>query len=178
MIHKNTIKEVTDFLNLHISTQLRCMQLSKELNKNGFPGFAWFYQVQSVDEFMHQRRIINYLQGSLGAEDYQLVAPVFEKFAITHPKEALEYYIKMRQETLDFALDFKKKAVERHDYLTGEFYTWFIKDYWTEIDENNDILDRVKMNGDVLAGLDRRMNKRAEIDPENVIHPMKIFLAD
>jgi len=72
---------------------------------------------------MHQRRIINYLQGSLGAEDYQLVAPVFEKFAITHPKEALEYYIKMRQETLDFALDFKKKAVERHDYLTGEFYT-------------------------------------------------------
>jgi len=34
------------------------------------------------------------------------------------------------------------------------------------------------MNGDVLAGLDRRMNKRAEIDPENVIHPMKIFLAD
>jgi len=40
MIHKDTIKEVTDFLNLHLSTQLRCMQLSKELNKNGFPGFA------------------------------------------------------------------------------------------------------------------------------------------
>jgi|GEM_PF-859584 len=34
------------------------------------------------------------------------------------------------------------------------------------------------MNGDVLAGLDRRMNKRAEIDPENVIHPMKTFLTD
>lgn len=178
MIKKELINDVTSFLNLHILTQMNCMQISKELAEHGYPGFAWFYQVQAEDEFMHQRRIINFLQGSRGAGDYLLEAPKFKTFKINGPKQAIEYYIEMRQETLNTAIKYKDNAHKVGDYLVADFYNWFIKDYWTEINENNDILDRVKMNPESLAGLDRRMGKRSEIEPDHVIHPMKIFIVD
>ncbi|ATG97431.1 ferritin-like domain-containing protein [Mesoplasma lactucae] len=178
MINKDVKQDVVDFLNLHIQTQLECMWLSQQLSLNGFPGFSWFYQVQSEDEFMHQRRIINYLQGTTGAEDYEIKSPDFKTFTIQNPKDAVTFYINMRQKTLDFALKIKQNAIAKNDYLTAEFYSWFIKDYWTEIDENKDILDRIEMNGTTLAGLDRRMGKREEINPEDVIHPMAGFKAD
>lgn len=178
MIKKESLHEVNEFLNLHILTQLKCMQLSKELNKIGFPGFAWFYQIQSMDEFLHQRRIINFLQDTLGAENYKIQCPEFKAFTINNLCEAINYYIDMRQETLSIVTKFKEKAAKRSDWVVAGFYDWFIKDYWTEISENNDLLDRANMNQHSLAGLDRRAGKREEIDPNNVIHPMRHFLAD
>ncbi|ATZ16615.1 ferritin [Entomoplasma freundtii] len=178
MIKKELVNDITSFLNLHILTQMNCMQLSKELAQNGYPGFAWFYQVQAEDEFMHQRRIINFLQGTEGAGDYILEAPQFKPFKIDNPAEAIQYYIKMRQDTLAKVTKLKDNAYKAGDYLVSDFYNWFIKDYWTEISENQDVLDRVKMNPESLAGLDRRMGKRGEIEPDHVIHPMKIFIAD
>lgn len=178
MNKQESINEVNSFLNLHILTQLKCMQLSKELNQIGFPGFAWFYQIQSMDEFLHQRRIINFLQDTVGAENYQIEAPSFKPFKISSLEEAIKYYITMREETLNLALHLKNKANMRGDLLVAGFYDWFIKDYWSEISENNDILDRVKMNPHSLAGLDRRAGKREEINPDDVIHPMRHFLVD
>lgn len=178
MIKKESVNEVNSFLNLHILTQLECMQLSQQMNLLGFPGFAWYYQVQSTDEFLHQRRIINFLQDTIGAEDYKIKCPEFRPFKIKDLCEGIMYYIELRQGTLHQAIELKEKATQRGDLLVAGFYDWFLKDYWTEISENNDLLDRVRMSPNALAGLDRRAGKREELNPNNVIHPMRHFLVD
>ncbi|WP_339021154.1 ferritin-like domain-containing protein [Spiroplasma endosymbiont of Atherix ibis] len=50
-----------DYINEHIKMQLNCFNLSKKSDELGYPGFTHFFQVQAQDEFLHQRRIMNYL---------------------------------------------------------------------------------------------------------------------
>ncbi|AGR41844.1 ferritin-like domain-containing protein [Spiroplasma diminutum] len=166
---KLILSNLQDYINEHIKMQFKCFNLSKKCDEMGYPGFTHFFQVQAQDEFLHQRRIMNYLLDK--GENYEISLIEVDKPQLNTIEDILKEYIKCRSHFAKITDEFTNNAKEKADFTTVKFYEWFAIDFFEEISETNDLLDWIKMSNGNHYAIDKKVSTRENPDTLAVVDP-------
>ncbi|AUB31197.1 ferritin-like domain-containing protein [Spiroplasma floricola] len=166
---KLILTNLQDYINEHIKMQLNCFNLSKKCDELGYPGFTHFFQVQAQDEFLHQRRIINYLLDR--GQNYKIGSVEITTPDLKNIEDILKEYIKCRTHFANITNEFTNNAKEKMDFTTVKFYEWFSIDFYEEISETNDLLDWIKMSNGNHYAIDKKVLGRENPDTLAVVDP-------
>ncbi|WP_339029723.1 ferritin-like domain-containing protein [Spiroplasma endosymbiont of Cantharis nigra] len=166
---KLILSNLQDYINEHIKMQLNCFNMSKKCDELGYPGFTHFFQVQAQDEFLHQRRIMNYLLDK--GQGYKISSIEIKNKDFKNIVEILQEYISCRTHFAKITDEFTKNAKEKSDFTTVKFYEWFAIDFFEEISETNDLLDWIRMSNGNHYEVDKKVLKRENPNTLAVIDP-------
>ncbi|AGR40928.1 ferritin-like domain-containing protein [Spiroplasma taiwanense] len=169
MLNKKIQKDLQKYIDEHAIMQNKCFNLSKNCNELGYPGFTHFFQVQAQDEFLHQRRIMNYLLGRNSTYIMNTLDLQYKNFDSII--EIIEEYKKCREHFALISNEFWVNAQSLKDIASVKFYEWFIIDFYEEISEINDLLDWIKMSNGNFYNIDKKLAKRENPDTELVVDP-------
>lgn len=163
------LKDLQEYIDEHLKMQLICFNLSDTCDKLGYPGFKHFFQVQSQDEMLHQRRIMNYITDR--DESYTMSGVQVKRQEFTNIIDILNEYVRLRKHFAKISDDFSANALKVNDFQTAKFYEWFIIDFFEEISETNDLIAWLEMSNGNHYDIDKRVAKRSEPDTAAVIDP-------
>ncbi|WP_342252441.1 ferritin-like domain-containing protein [Spiroplasma endosymbiont of Amphibalanus improvisus] len=167
---KEIVKDLNKFLDVHSEYLYKSYALSIRAHELGFNGFYKFFQIEAADAIVHTRRIMNYMQTSNVSYTLQNVKMNYNYEAKTI-QELVEALIKIKTNFLNLTNILSSNAHALQDHLTVRFYEWFLKDFYEEIDYENDILDWIKMSNGNLFGVDKKVGEAAEPNTPVVIDP-------
>lgn len=159
-------KQINDALNQQINHELTAaynyLAMSLHLSGKNLAGFANWMQLQRSEEHAHAQKLIDYVLDRGGQvvlsgietprSDYDSVLSVYQK--------ALE----LEQLNTRTIHDLYGLALERKDYATQSFLTWFVDEQVEEEKSVEDIIALLQMAGDnagALLTLDQRMAGRS-----------------
>lgn len=168
-MNKSITENLQNYINEHAKMQLTCYNLSNSCDKLGYPGFTHFFQVQAQDEFLHQRRIMNYLLDR--GEKFNVSSINVEVKEFDNIIDILNYYKSMREMFSHMTDDYTENAKSEKDYTSVKFYEWFSIDFCEEISEISDIIDWLKMSNGNHYSVDKQMKKRENPDTLSVVDP-------
>ncbi|WP_338985688.1 ferritin-like domain-containing protein [Spiroplasma endosymbiont of Diplazon laetatorius] len=171
---KLVLSNLQDYINKHIEMQLNCFNLSKKCDEFGYPGFTHFFQVQAQDEFLHQRRIMNYILNN--QQDYKIGSIEIKTFELKNIEGILKEYISLRKNFIIMTNEFTNNAKNKNDFATVKFYEWFAIDFYEEISEINDLLDWIKMSNGNHYEIDKKVLKRENPVTLEIISPFSPHL--
>ncbi|QBQ07475.1 ferritin [Spiroplasma gladiatoris] len=165
IIHNN----LQQYIEEHAKMQFICYNLSQNCSDLGYPGFTHFFQVQAQDEFVHQRRIMNYMSD----RNIRFIAPNVQVENKSHADivEILKAYVEYRTHFANLTDEFSKNAKEVNDYTTFKFYEWFAIDFYEEISETNDLIDWFNMKNSNHYEIDKKALERENPDTLSVVDP-------
>ncbi|AHI52628.1 ferritin-like domain-containing protein [Spiroplasma culicicola] len=168
-MHKNDLKNLNDYILEHAKMQFVCFNLSKNCDDLGYPGFTHFFQVQAQDEFLHQRRIMNYILDN--GLDYKIEGANVEIKKFDNIVDILKEYIHHRTHFAKITNQYTEEAKNNMDYTTVKFYEWFAIDFYEEISETNDLIDWINMSNQNHYDIDKKVLMRENPDTLAVVDP-------
>ncbi|AKX34481.1 ferritin [Spiroplasma litorale] len=168
-MNKEIKKDLENYIVEHAKMQYFCFDLSNVCAKLGYNGFAHFFQVQAQDEFLHQRRIINYLLDR--DQDFEITNFTADKNNCKTIIEVLEVYKTHREKFAEMTSNYYKHANEFEDYVTAKFYDWFLIDFYEEIAETKDMIDGLKLQNSDHYSADKKASERVEPNTGPVVDP-------
>ncbi|QGS51692.1 ferritin-like domain-containing protein [Spiroplasma tabanidicola] len=166
---KKIQQDLQKYIEEHAKMQFNCYNLSKNCDDLGYPGFTHFFQVQAQDEFVHQRRIMNYLLDR--SQSFEAPSVSAEKVSYKSITEILKAYVDHRTHFANITNEFANNAKEAKDYTTFKFYEWFSIDFYEEIAEINDLIDWLNMPNSNHYEIDKNAAKRDNPDTLAVVDP-------
>ncbi|WP_381415463.1 ferritin-like domain-containing protein [Spiroplasma endosymbiont of Anurida maritima] len=158
-----------NYLEKHLEMQIYCSNLAMNLDELKLSGMSHFFQLQSHDEALHQRRITNYL-----LQNSEQIYRKGIEFSFSKKKtglDCLEEYLEKRTEFLKLTNELCESAMKNQDHLTYNFYNWFLQDYYEEIDEINTFIDKIYLDEKNYFNVNEMMGKREDVAVSPVVTP-------
>jgi ferritin len=138
------------------------MAMSSYSNSIGLKGFANWFMVQYHEEMFHAMKLYEYIHSQSGAVALK---------AIDEPPPAFEGPLDMMTKTLAheqmvtrYINDLMDIAISEKDHATRIFLQWYVTEQVEEEENDNDIIDQLKLikdNPQGLMMLDRELAQRA-----------------
>lgn len=162
---KNNMKtEIAEMLNNQINAELYSAYIylgfSAFLDKQGFPGFAKWYKVQSKEELSHAMKIYDYLVGNEG--DICLKEIKAPERQVNSLADVFNYGLSHERYVTKLINEIYAKAKQEDDYRTEVFLYWFVIEQYEEEKNATELLYNFNMYGDTgtLYKLDKEAGER------------------
>lgn len=163
-------KKMVDALNEHMNKEMYSgylyMSMSAYCDSLGLKGFAKWFMVQYHEEMFHAMKVFEYIQAQGGRVrlfqideprfDWESAADVFEK-TLEH-----EQFVTSRINAL------MDMAIAEKDHATQIFLQWYVTEQVEEEENDNEILDQLRLVKDSPHGLlmlDRELGARGTTVP-------------
>lgn len=161
MLTEKMSNAINEQINREMYSGYLYMAMSSYSNTLGLKGFANWFMAQYHEEMMHAMKMYEYLH-SHGA-------PV-RLFKIDEPPAVFESVLDMFEKTLAheqsvtrWINELMDLAIAEKDYATQIFLQWYVTEQVEEEENDNEIIDQLKMIGESKHGLmmiDRELGQR------------------
>lgn len=151
MLKQKMIDEINGQITKELFSSYLYLSMQAYFDGIGLKGFANWMMVQYKEETDHAMKFYNYLLAQ-GA-DVKLAAIDEPGHSWKSPLAAFEATLKHEQfitESINHLVDV---AEELHDRATYNFLQWYIDEQVEEEENDNEIIDKLKMVGDNKGGL-------------------------
>jgi ferritin len=117
----------------------------------GLDGVTDFFYRQSQEEREHMTRLMHYIAMRKGKAVITELAKPKTEFAGL--KDVFEHFLKNEQEVTKSINQWVGLALEEGDYITFQFWQWYLKEQLEEENQAIKLLDELDMVGDSKAAL-------------------------
>ena len=117
----------------------------------GLDGMTEFFYKQSQEEREHMTRLMHYIAMRRGAVQITELAKPKTQFA--NVKEVFELFLKNEQEVTRNINERVALALKEGDYLTFQFWHWYLKEQLEEENQAIKMLDELTLIGDNRSAL-------------------------
>ena len=158
-------KAVQDAMNEQIKNEIYSgyiyLSASAHFANNNLPGFAHWMRHQAEEELEHAMKFFDFIQDRGGTVTLQAIdqPPTMWK----SPLEIFETALKHEQKVTGMINGLVDLAMKEKDHATFEMLQWFVKEQVEEEEHASDILNQIRIIGDVtghLFCLDHQLAKR------------------
>lgn len=132
----------------------------------GLPGFAHWFKVQVKEETIHGMKIFDYVNEGGRARLKEIKEPPME---FGTPMEMFQKTLQHEQFITRSINDLVELAHSEKDEATASFLQWYVEEQVEEEENDNEIIDKLKIvgeNKDALSTLDAELAKRLPPDDE------------
>lgn len=133
----------------------------------GLPGFARWFKVQVKEETIHGMKIFNYVNMQRGRVRLKEIKEPPMEFGT--PMEMFQKTLQHEQFITRSINDLVELALSEKDETTASFLQWYVEEQVEEEENDNEIIDKLKIvgeNKDALSALDAELAKRLPPDEE------------
>jgi ferritin len=166
MLSEKMTAALNEQVNREMYSAYLYMAMSSYSNSIGLKGFANWFMVQYHEEMFHAMKLYEYIHSQSGAVALK---------AIDEPPAAFEGPLDMMTKTLAHEQmvtrsinDLMDIAISEKDHATRIFLQWYVTEQVEEEENDNDIIDQLKLikdNPQGLMMLDRELAQRAATVP-------------
>ena len=157
--------EMIDALNEHMNKEMYSaylyMSMSAYSDSLGLKGFANWFMVQYHEEMYHAMKVFEYIQAQGGTVKLlQIDAPPAEWESPLDLFEKTLAHEQMVTARINALMDL---AIEEKDHATKIFLQWYVTEQVEEEENDNEIIDQLRLIGDNPQGLlmlDRELGGR------------------
>lgn len=140
-------KEIEKLLNEQIKKELESgylyFQIAAYFEKNGLPGFAGWFKVQSKEELEHAKRIYDYLmENNADVTFYEIQPGAIDFHYLEDPLQKALSHEKFITDSINVIY---MQADSEKDFRTQNFLDWFIKEQLEEEVNARNLLERFKV---------------------------------
>ena len=147
IISEETIKLLNNHLNEeHYSANLY-FNMAGWCSKQGLKGCAAFLNNHSAEEHTHLEKLNEFIK----KVDGQPVMGAMKEpeHSFSSAEEVFEKIVKHEQHITSLIKKLVEKAMDDKDYITLKFLDWFVNEQLEEENLFNDIMDKIKILGDL-----------------------------
>ncbi|MBP1631221.1 MAG: ftnA [Bacteroidetes bacterium] len=148
-------KKLEEALNAQINAELWSaylyLAMSADFASKGMPGFANWMNIQFQEEQAHALKFLNYVISRGGKPELRPIEKVQTEWA--SPLEAFKDTLEHEHTVTSLINNLNALAGEEKDYATQSFMKWFIDEQVEEEENDQAIIDALKMIGDNGFGL-------------------------
>jgi len=161
MIKENIEKALNNQINAEIYSAYLYLSMAAYFHSINLPGFANWMRVQTQEELMHTMKFYDHINERGGRVYLSTIeGPPTEWKS---PLEAFEAAYKHEQKVTKMINDLVDLALKEGDHATNIFLQWFVTEQIEEEASTNDVVQRLKLMGDMGNGLfmiDRELAQR------------------
>jgi ferritin len=161
MLSKSMLKALNAQINHELFSSYLYLSMSAHFQSVNLPGFAHWMALQSKEEYEHAMKIFNYIterNGRVVLEAIDKPPTEFQK-----PLDVMKQVLEHEKKVSGLINRLYDLAVSEKDYPTQVMLQWFITEQVEEEKTAGDIIEQLKMVGDMPAGLimlDRQLASR------------------
>jgi ferritin len=161
MLSKSMLKALNAQINHELFSSYLYLSMSAHFQSVNLPGFAHWMALQSKEEYEHAMKIFNYIterNGRVVLEAIDKPPTEFQK-----PLDVMKQVLEHEKKVSGLINRLYDLAVNEKDYPTQVMLQWFITEQVEEEKTAGDIIEQLKMVGDMPAGLimlDRQLASR------------------
>lgn len=161
MLSKSMLKALNEQINHELYSSYLYLSMSAHFQEANLPGFAHWMALQSKEEYEHAMKIFRYIterNGRVVLDAIDRPPTEFKK-----PLEVLKQVLEHEKKVSGLINRLYEMAVKEKDYPTQVMLQWFITEQVEEEKTAGDIIEQLKMVGDMPAGLimlDRQLGSR------------------
>ena len=161
MLHKKMTQALNKQINREMYSAYLYMDMSKHSAQVGLKGFANWFMVQYHEEMFHAMKLYEYIQRQGESVKLETIEAPPESFA--SPLDMFTKTLAHEQYITKSINDLMELAIEKKDHATQIFLEWYITEQIEEEENDNDIIQQLKLIGDnphALLMLDRELAAR------------------
>jgi ferritin len=161
MLSKSMLRALNEQVNHELYASYLYLSMSAHFQNANLPGFAHWMALQSKEEYEHAMKIFNYITARNGRVLLDAIDKPPTEFK--KPLEVMKQVLEHEQKVSGFINRLYELAVKEKDYPTQVMLQWFITEQVEEEKTAGDIIEQLKMVGDMPAGLimlDRQLGSR------------------
>lgn len=162
MLNSNIEKALNEQINKELYSSYLYLSMGNYFENINLSGFASWMRQQSLEEYQHAMKILDYVNQKGGRVVLQQIgAPKIEWDSVISVFEDTYNHEQMISASINVIVDL---SLNEKDHATHSFMQWFVNEQVEEEATVLKILEDVKMIGDYKAGLfmmDRELGQRA-----------------
>ncbi|MFV0438952.1 MAG: ferritin [Desulfopila sp.] len=161
MLHEKMTKALNQQINMELYSAYLYMSMSNHSAQMGLKGFATWFMVQYHEEMYHGMKIYDYVQRQ--GEPVRLEAIEAPPATFESPLDMFTKTLAHEQQVTRSFNELMELASGQKDHATKIFLEWFITEQIEEEENDNDIIQQLKLIGDnphALLMLDRELAAR------------------
>jgi ferritin len=161
MLSDKMVDALNDHMNKEMYSAYLYMSMSAYADAGGLKGFAKWFLVQYHEEMFHAMKMYEYIQAQGGTiRLLQIDEPPFEWDSALDLFEKTLAHEQMVTSRINALMDL---AIEDRDHATNIFLQWYVTEQVEEEENDNEIIDQLKLiqdNPQGLLMLDRELGTR------------------
>lgn len=161
MLSKSMLKALNEQINHELYSSYLYLSMSAHFQEANLPGFAHWMALQSKEEYEHAMKIFRYITERNGRVILDAIDKPPTEFK--KPLEVMKQVLEHEKKVSGLINRLYEMAVKEKDYPTQVMLQWFITEQVEEEKTAGDIIEQLKMVGDMPAGLimlDRQLGAR------------------
>lgn len=161
MLSKSMLKALNEQINHELYSSYLYLSMSAHFQEANLPGFAHWMALQSKEEYEHAMKIFRYITERNGRVVLDAIDGPPTEFK--KPLEVMKQVLEHEKKVSGLINRLYEMAVKEKDYPTQVMLQWFITEQVEEEKTAGDIIEQLKMVGDMPAGLimlDRQLGSR------------------
>jgi ferritin len=161
MLSKKMIDALNEHMNKEMYSAYLYMSMSAHSDSMGLKGFANWFMVQYHEEMFHAMKVFEYIQAQGGhVKLLQIDEPPSEWES---PLDLFQKTLAHEQMVTARIYTLMDLAIEEKDHATRIFLQWYVTEQVEEEENDNEIIDQLRLIGDNPQGLlmlDRELGGR------------------
>jgi len=161
MLSDKMIDALNEHMNKEMYSAYLYMSMSAYSDSIGLKGFARWFMVQYHEEMFHAMKFFEYIQSQGGTiKLHRIDEPPAEWDS---PLDLFEKTLAHEQMVTQRINDLMDRAIEEKDHATRIFLQWYVTEQVEEEENDNEIIDQLKLIKDHPQGLlmlDRELGAR------------------
>jgi len=166
MLNIKVEKALNEQINKEMYSAYLYMAMSAYSDNKGWPGFANWFMVQYHEEMEHAMKIYHYIQEQGGKVILDAIDKAPAEFGT--PLEMFEQTLAHEQFVTKSINSLMDLSIVEKDHATQIFLQWFVTEQVEEENNDNTIIDQLKLVGEKGNGLfmlDRELGARTYTPP-------------
>jgi len=166
MLSDKMVEALNEHMNKEMYSAYLYMSMSAYADASGLKGFAKWFMVQYHEEMYHAMKMYEYIQAQGGTiRLLQIDKPPFEWESALDLFEKTLAHEQMVTSRINTLMDL---AIDERDHATKIFLQWYVTEQVEEEENDNEIIDQLKLIQDDPRGLlmlDRELGARGATVP-------------
>jgi ferritin len=161
MSDEQVIAKLNEQINAELYSAYLYVAMAAYFESLTFKGFSRWMRIQAKEEFLHAKKIYNYILERRW--QVKLAAIAAPQLVWDSPLTAFEDAFKHEQKVTGLINNLVLLAEQKKDYATKSFLQWFVDEQVEEEANADENVSKVKMAGDSMGNLmllDREMGNR------------------
>lgn len=163
---KDVYRLLNDQINMELYSAYLYFDIARFFSHEGLDGFENWYRVQSLEEYDHAMRIVDYLEDNgLSVETKSIEKPSWEKDGLMRPLEVALEHEKKITASIDCIYAHASKS---KDFRTMTFLNWFVDEQREEERNANNMISRMRLfdtDSKTLYLVNRELKERKRTAP-------------
>ncbi|AKB26853.1 Ferritin-like protein 2 [Methanosarcina siciliae T4/M] len=167
MLNEKMEEALNEQINRELYSSYLYLSMAAYSSSIGLPGFAHWFKVQVKEETIHGMKIFNYV--NMQGRRVRLKEIKEPPMEFGTPMEMFQKTLQHEQFITRSINDLVELALSEKDETTASFLQWYVEEQVEEEENDNEIIDKLKIvgeNKDALSALDAELAKRLPPDDE------------